>query len=552
MDFGFGFNKQRSLDAAERFVQRGELQPAIAEYQKVLANDPADLMVTNAVGDLYSRSGDSEKAVEYFKRVGDAYATAGFTGKAIAIYKKVAKLDPGLDGILKLAELYTAQGQLGEARVQYLQAAEAAQQGLNPARAVAIFQSLLQADPENTATRVKLAGAYLQMGNQTDAWQALLPAVEKLKGRGLPAEAADILQKILDDDPSNLDALLLRASLALDNDDAPTAIQFLHKIPQLDSHADGLRHLLRACLHLNDTEEAGAAAAKLLQLHGDITGFAVLAEDHVEAGRHALALALYEQHADEFRAQCADEYCARLNKLAELLHGDPTALLSLHALLKRTDGDQPANEVRPFIEETPDVPWDIFSSADSELHSTTYPAPLEEVKLDVPVPPLSLAASPAQPRSLPPLEFHPPRLTEWFRDSALVAPPPEQNGPELHYTRAIAYRGAGLLDEAIAEFQLVMRAADALRPVPHRTESLAALAQCFLLKGIPGLAARWFEKALAAPGLDCDTQIALHYEAALACEANQDRTAARAHFLEAYAGNIDYRDVAERVRALKS
>ncbi len=161
MDFGFGFNKQRSLDAAERFVQRGELQLAIAEYQKVLTNDPADLTVTNTMGDLYSRFGDSEKAVEYFKRVGDAYAATGFTSKAIAIYKKIAKLDRGLDGILKLAELYAAQGQLCESRVQYLQAAEAAQQGHNPARAVAIFQSLLQADPENTATRAKLAGAYL-------------------------------------------------------------------------------------------------------------------------------------------------------------------------------------------------------------------------------------------------------------------------------------------------------------------------------------------------------------------------------------------------------
>ncbi len=420
------------------------------------------------------------------------------------------------------------------------------------------------------------------MGNHTDAWQALLPAVEKLKGRGLPAEAEDILQKILDDDPSNLDARLLRASLALDSDDASAAIQFLHQIPQLDSHADGLRHLLRACLHLNDTEEAGAAADKLLQLHGDVTGFAALAEDHVQAGRHALALALYEQHADEFRAQSAEEYCARLKKLAEPLHDDPIALLSLRALLKRAGGDLPAIEVLPFIEETPDIPWDIASFAQSELatsvtcpaailpsalptlgtespaheSSAQHPAPLEEVKQEAPVAPLSLAASPAQPsplpRPVPPLEFHPSQLTEWFRNSALAAPSHEQDGPELHYTRAIAYRGAGLLDEAIAEFQLVMRAADALRPVPHRTESLAALAQCFLLKGIPGLAARWFEKALAVPGLDCDTQIALHYEAALACEANQDRPAARAHFLEAYAGNIDYRDVAERIRALKS
>ena len=50
MAFGFGFNKQKALSAAEKFVQQGKLQNAIAEYEKVLKADPKDLTVANTVG----------------------------------------------------------------------------------------------------------------------------------------------------------------------------------------------------------------------------------------------------------------------------------------------------------------------------------------------------------------------------------------------------------------------------------------------------------------------------------------------------------------------
>src|SRR5467141_5185639 len=106
MAFGFGFNKQKVLSAAEKYVQQGKLQNAIAEYEKILKADAKDLTVLNTVGDLYSRLGEADKATECFKSVGDAYAAQGFTVKGIAIYKKIAKLKPTLDSVLKLAELY--------------------------------------------------------------------------------------------------------------------------------------------------------------------------------------------------------------------------------------------------------------------------------------------------------------------------------------------------------------------------------------------------------------------------------------------------------------
>ena len=101
----FGFNKQKVLASAEKYVQQGKLQNAISEYEKVLKNDAKDLTVNNTVGDLYSRLGETDKAVECFKSVGDAYAGQGFTVKAIAMYKKICKLKSSLESLLKLAEL---------------------------------------------------------------------------------------------------------------------------------------------------------------------------------------------------------------------------------------------------------------------------------------------------------------------------------------------------------------------------------------------------------------------------------------------------------------
>src|SRR5213082_1196925 len=116
MAFGLGFNKAKVLSSAEKYVQQGKLQNAIAEYERVLKHDPKDLTVLNTVGDLHARLGQPEEACTCFKTVGDAYAQQGFTVKAIAMYKKLTKLRTSLEGVLKLAELYTQQGLFNDAR----------------------------------------------------------------------------------------------------------------------------------------------------------------------------------------------------------------------------------------------------------------------------------------------------------------------------------------------------------------------------------------------------------------------------------------------------
>ena len=182
MAFGFGFNKQKVLSAAEKFVQQGKLQNAITEYEKIIKADAKDLTVLNTVGDLYSRLGESDRAIECFKSVGDAYAQQGFTVKAIAMYKKLSKLRPTLEGSLRLAELYTQQGLFNDARAQYLHVAEEFLRGGELEQAVRIFQKTLEMDPDNVNMRTRLAEVYIRLGKKAEAWDIFATAVESLRG----------------------------------------------------------------------------------------------------------------------------------------------------------------------------------------------------------------------------------------------------------------------------------------------------------------------------------------------------------------------------------
>jgi tetratricopeptide (TPR) repeat protein len=124
--------------------------------------------------------------------------------------------------------------------------------------------------------------------------------------------------------------------------------------------------------------------------------------------------------------------------------------------------------------------------------------------------------------------------------------------PETHYNLGIAFREMGLLDEAIGELQKACQSFEHGKPFPQIMQTYTWLAQCFLEKGVPEAAVRWYDKALNVPGIDGETRVALHYELASAYETAGDKPSALRHFMDVYGTNIDYRDVAERIKALKS
>jgi pilus assembly protein FimV len=345
MAFGFGFNKQKVLSAAEKYVQQGKMQNAIAEYEKVLKADPKDLTVTNTVGDLYSRLGEASKATECFKAVGDAYANQGFTVKAIAMYKKISKLQPSLESVLKLAELYTQQGLFNDARAQYLQVAEEFLKSGELENAVRIFQKILEMDPENTTMRIRLAEVYVRLGKKNEAWQIFSAAAETLRAKGSLPAAEEVLQRMLILDPGNGYALLMQGRNLLEAGDAEAAIESLQKVSDLDSNPDGLRDLLKAYLKTGRLSDAGTLASKLLTVHNDLASISTFADALMQAGQYENALQVYDQHAERLLAEDSDKVLKNLHSVIGHVRDNPASLEKLLDLFHKAGDTSHTTEV---------------------------------------------------------------------------------------------------------------------------------------------------------------------------------------------------------------
>ncbi|MGB7226290.1 MAG: tetratricopeptide repeat protein [Candidatus Acidiferrales bacterium] len=122
---------------------------------------------------------------------------------------------------------------------------------------------------------------------------------------------------------------------------------------------------------------------------------------------------------------------------------------------------------------------------------------------------------------------------------------------ETHYNLGIAYREMGLLDEAIGEFQKVAKAVQDGHSFRYAMQCCTLLGLTFTDKSEPKIAALWYQRALALPGLEQETIIALRYDLGVAEEQAGNASAALDSFRQVYAMNIDYRDVSERISALQ-
>jgi tetratricopeptide (TPR) repeat protein len=349
MAFGFGFNKQKVLSAAEKFVQQGKLPSAITEYEKILKADPKDLTVMNTVGDLYARSGNNEKAVECFKSVGDAYASQGFTVKAIAMYKKLGKLKSSLESVLRLAELYTQQGLFNDARAQYLQVAEEFLRDGQLEQAVRIFQKTLEMDPENVAMRTRLAEVYIRLNKKKEAWDIFAAAAETLRNKGQLPAAEEILQRMLTLDPDNGQALLARGKNAFESGDLAGAAKYLEKVADLDSHPDGLKTLLQAYLETGKLAQAAGLAEKLLSVHGDVEAVLSYADALIAAGQFEDVLRVYHQHADRLLAASSDKVLENLHSMIGHIRENTVALEMLLELLNKAGDNTHLTEVYELL-----------------------------------------------------------------------------------------------------------------------------------------------------------------------------------------------------------
>ncbi len=250
------FNKQKSLDAAQKFLNQGKIPQAIAEYQTILRYEPKDQVTLMTVGDLFVRAGDTQQALSYYEQLAQIFVGDGFISKAIAIYKKIAKLAPDEPRPLeKLAEMYVQQGVMSEARSVYLQLAESHLKSKRQQQAVETLRKLLDLEPDNIRIQLRLADLYLAIGQKEEAALAYLNSAHRMLDKGDFLEAKKMADRALLAAPKNPRVIAMKARAAAALGENEDAVRLLEDLPE-EAGADATR--LRCDLYVRTGKSAKA------------------------------------------------------------------------------------------------------------------------------------------------------------------------------------------------------------------------------------------------------------------------------------------------------
>ncbi len=116
---------------------------------------------------------------------------------------------------------------------------------------------------------------------------------------------------------------------------------------------------------------------------------------------------------------------------------------------------------------------------------------------------------------------------------------------DTRYNLGIAYKEMGLIDEAIAEFQVAAK--DPARFI----ECCSMLGLCFVEKGLPKLAVKWYQRGLEQPGCTEEEYQGLRFDLAQSYEIMGELDQALEAYQEVYGMNASYRNVAKKIKELQ-
>jgi tetratricopeptide (TPR) repeat protein len=314
-------DRDATIKQAEKLLRQGRLDGAIAEYVRLVQDQPGDWNTVNALGDLYVRAGDRERAVAQFAAAADGLLAAGFLPKASALYKKALKVSPDHEHtLLRLSEIAARQGILADAR-HYLRQLERQRAARRDSRGVAdcvVRVALL--DEADAAARLAGARAAQSLGDAAQATALFKSAAEELAEAGRQSEAIDALLEAtaLDRSDQELRRLLVRKCVAVGQPERAGA--FLTR-ELAGSDPDLLMAVARVEIMAGRETEARGTLTRLLSISPRrAAAVLALANDLAAAGEPDRAFTLTDVVVDD--ALLAGDWERAISALRSLLvHG---------------------------------------------------------------------------------------------------------------------------------------------------------------------------------------------------------------------------------------
>ena len=555
------------LRNAEKLLRQGKIDPAIAEYLRIVEDQPSDWNTANVLGDLYVRARKPDLAVEQFVRIADHLYREGFLPKAAAVYKKVLKLKPDHEhAMVQVAEIAGRQGLVADARALFTVIADRRRARGDDRGVREIVVQLGTLDPNDFEARLNGARARVALDDLQGAVADLRALAAYMEEKERLVEAQQALQEAAaldpqtaessapgpasDDDPS----LLLHAAEGhlregRRDEGLPLLERVLGAAPERQQEVallswsiaetdpslgfDIVQLAADAATAAGDHASAAAFLQEyVLKVPAHVPALARLADAYIEAGQGDEARAI----ADDLLAREPAEVNIERFRRALVLIGeaDPDEVIA-----RRLGGDAPIagheapqEPVGPVVTTSGEkvVSLNLDQMFDEVAVAAAPPASRSRathVEVDLNVELDELKRRPKPPEPARPVEV-----------------PLSRESTEGDYRLGLSLYEAGRVDEALPPLESASRT--------PRSRFLAAslLGRIFRDQGAAAQAIEWFERAAQAPAPTRDQGHQLLFDLAQVLEDAGETARALAICMELQADAGNYRDVAARIDRL--
>ncbi len=275
-------DRAKVLASAQKHLAKGLLDRAIAEYRKLVEDDPKDLRTLLKIGDIYTRKGDIQGACNVYYEVANQYASQGFFLKAVAVYKQILKIDRDqLQALRQLAEMYEMLSLISDAFVAYEQLLEREEGTGDSDKVLRTLEKMVHLDPRNVTVTVRYAEALSRENRKEEAARAFADGARVLKEEGNTQDYIKVSERLLYHRSDDVDLARELAELYMERGDTKRALVKLQicfkadpkNIRTLEMIADGFQKL--------------GQTQKTLSVYREIARLYVEAEEH---GRRAQIL----------------------------------------------------------------------------------------------------------------------------------------------------------------------------------------------------------------------------------------------------------------------
>ena len=306
------------LDRAKRYIEKNHLEDAIEAYQSVLAAIPNHLESIQALGDLYARQNQFDRAAIYYGMLFDRFTAPREEPKALALYARFLKThQQPPERVARYALLLQKQNRPEEAIEQFMSAALAFELSSKGEDALACFVHIAQLDPENRDRHIAMAELAERLGNAAAAARGYLRAGQLTTGDD--TEALEYFARAHKLVPNDRSAALLYAQGLLRKGDAAGAAALLVPLAETETDTTFLETYAEALMRAGKLDDARSVLEHMTnQGAGSAEKYFALAHEYMCAGQEERAVELLgNTKKSMLAARRESEFASAVDQLVE-------------------------------------------------------------------------------------------------------------------------------------------------------------------------------------------------------------------------------------------